>query len=152
MAIFPTLPGPQPPLYAVKSKAESIQISGFPELAPGAREGLEQPYCRQLRRAPPRRSWSGKIEPAMNCSRLQRSPAEPRSISELGHQLSVLYSRGRGVSSSRRKAAVRGQVGLLLEMHRIVTQCPPGDASSCETETLTSLARLLLLKGDVSPM
>lgn len=46
---------------------------------------------------------------------------------------------------------MRGQVGLLLEMHRTVTQGPPGDVSSGETETPASLVQLLLLKGDMSP-
>lgn len=45
--------GPQPPFYAMKSKEKTIIITGFPLLTPVAGEGLEPPYCRQLKVTPP---------------------------------------------------------------------------------------------------
>ena len=72
-SIFPvksTFIGAQPPFYAMKSKEKTIIITGFPLLTPVAREGLEQPYCRQLKKPPPCSSWRKKTESAMNLSML----------------------------------------------------------------------------------
>lgn len=73
MSIFPVKSpfiGPQPPLYAMKSKEKMIMIAGFPVLTPVAGEGPEQPYRRQLKVTPPCSSQRIKPEPAMNPSTL----------------------------------------------------------------------------------